>query len=132
MKKKFEKYIQELELNEGLGSIDEFRKDHPFPEDVIEFYKYSNGAIGSIGKGYIQLWSSHEMEQMEELYMIRSIAPNLLFLGSDGGGEVYAYDKKKKCFVMYPYFGDYPNDVIDIAKDFFAFIQKIYNGNNFK
>lgn len=62
------------------------------PADYTEFLMYSDGAEGFIGENdmnYLSLWSAEDVR----LNGVYEDAPFLVFIGSDGASEGYAYDK---------------------------------------
>jgi len=50
----------------------------------------SNGLEGWVGENYLSLWSVENVTR----YGVYECAPFLLFIGSNGGGEGYAYDTR--------------------------------------
>jgi hypothetical protein len=61
------------------------------PDDYVEFMKESNGAEGNVGKkAYLAIYSVQEMREHNALSQV--LEPQLLFFGSNRGGEGYAFD----------------------------------------
>jgi SMI1 / KNR4 family (SUKH-1) len=61
------------------------------PHDYIEFMKESNGAEGSVGqRAYLAIYSIQEMREHNAAR--QALEPQLLFFGSNRGGEAYAFD----------------------------------------
>ena len=80
----------------------------PLPSDYVAFLKSQNGGEGVIGnESYLILWAVEELEPFNREYEVGSDCPELLLIGSDGGGEAYAFDKRSTpwCVVQVPFIG---------------------------
>jgi cell wall assembly regulator SMI1 len=64
------------------------------PNDYIAFLRASNGGEGMIGENYVILWNAEELAEMNKSYQVADYAPGLLLVGSDGGGEAFAFDTR--------------------------------------
>jgi len=64
------------------------------PSDYVAFLRESNGGEGMIGENYVVLWKAEELAEMNKSYQVAEYAPGLLFVGSDGGGEAFAFDTR--------------------------------------
>lgn len=62
------------------------------PESYFAFLSRANGSDGFIRDGYVQLWWAEELLEMNCAYKTAEFFPNFFFIGSDGGGEAYAFD----------------------------------------
>ena len=62
------------------------------PDSYFVFLARANGGEGFIGDRYVQLWRVEELLEMNRAYKTAEFFPNLFFIGSDGGGEAYAFD----------------------------------------
>lgn len=68
-----------------------------FPKDYKEWMLVSNGCSGEIGENtFIQLWPISEIIKLNDLYQTSKFAPGLIFFGSDGGEEGFAFDYRTK------------------------------------
>ncbi len=66
-----------------------------FPEDLVVFYKKSNGGEGSLGeKGYIQLWRVEDLAKFNADLNTQESLPNTFLFASNGGGTNYGYRYK--------------------------------------
>ena len=95
------------------------------PEDYIRFITTYNGAEGFIGENYLQLWSIEDLPQDlynrdDELY------PGLIFFGSDGGGEGFAFDTRSSDLpiVMVPWIASI-EDIRFMAASFLGFLENL-------
>jgi hypothetical protein len=50
--------------------------------------------------GYFQLWPPEEIEEMNRKIGVPTMAPGFLGFGSDGGGELLAFDKTGAVFML--------------------------------
>lgn len=64
------------------------------PADYASLLAFSNGIEGFIGENYVSIWSCERVR----LYGVYQCVPFLLFIGSNGGDEGYAYDTRASPF----------------------------------
>ncbi len=62
------------------------------PDEYIAFLARSNGGEGFVGERYVSLWKAEELITRNLGYKVTEFFPNFFFIGSDGGGEAYAFD----------------------------------------
>jgi SMI1 / KNR4 family (SUKH-1) len=65
------------------------------PSAYLAALAIANGGAGFVGNRYIQLWAAEELLQWHKKYHVAEFAPNLFFIGSNGGGEAYAFSLAK-------------------------------------
>jgi len=103
--------------------LEAMRQDLGFrlPEDYITFLRWSNGGEGGIGGKYISLWSSREIAPLNRDYRIRSYLPNVLGVGTNGGGIAFGFlsDENGVKFVRVP-LGDLCMDSLAIIGNDFT------------
>ena len=93
------------------GQIDALRNKYPLvPYEYSEFLMQMNGgehAFSSEESETLVLWPSDEVTENTEAYAVPEFAPGLILIGSDGGGEAFAFNTNKNSLpvVMVP-FGD--------------------------
>jgi cell wall assembly regulator SMI1 len=63
------------------------------PDDYLAFLRWSDGAEGVIGPNYIQLWAVETVSAMVHAH--EEFVPGLLFIASDGGAGLFAYDLRQ-------------------------------------
>jgi hypothetical protein len=64
----------------------------PLPEDYVAFLQRANGGEGFVGERYVRLWKAEELIEVNRGYNVAEFFPNLFLIGTDGGGEAYAFD----------------------------------------
>jgi hypothetical protein len=95
----------------------------PLPEGYMAFLTRANGGEGFIGDRYVQLWKAEELGEMNLIYKTAEFFPGLFFIGSDGGGEAYAFDLSRRDGTVFevPFVG-FPTDARAIANSFDSFL----------
>ena len=93
------------------------------PESYFAFLARANGGEGFIGDRYVQLWRVEELVEMNRAYKNAEFFPNLFFIGSDGGGEAYAFDLSRTDATVFevPFIG-LPTEARPIANSFDSFL----------
>jgi hypothetical protein len=96
-----------------------------FPNDYTAFLSATNGGEGMIGETYIMLWSTEELSELNTSYQVAEYAPGLVLIGSDGGGDAFAFDTRFTPWpvVRVPFVGMELACVEKIAPSFNAFLQ---------
>jgi hypothetical protein len=98
------------------------------PEEYLALLLYSNGGEGELAvePGWFQLWPAEKVVELNEGYGVEKNAPGFFGFGSNGGGEMLAFDTRE-CkpwkVVMIPFIPMMMEDAIVIADDFRAFIR---------
>jgi ABC-type amino acid transport substrate-binding protein len=62
------------------------------PDDYVDFVQTADGAEGWVGGDYVALWQIHEIVATNDDLEVATYAPGLLLIGTDGGGEAFAFD----------------------------------------
>jgi hypothetical protein len=113
----------------GLEDIERTQRQLHFrlPNSYVEFLLSRDGGEGFIGGSYLVLWRIEDLIAMNKAYNTATFAPDLLLIGSDGGGEAFGFDTRTKSLpiVSVPFV---PMDVVDakaIAPDFGAFLSAL-------
>ncbi|WP_437813339.1 SMI1/KNR4 family protein [Sorangium sp. So ce1078] len=100
------------------------------PPGYIEFMRQSDGAEGPIGRkgSYLVLWSLAKILELNAQYHIDEFAPHLLAFGSDGGGEVFAFDHRTDpaTIVRVPFVGF--DDEVSYGNRFDGFLRRLSEG----
>ena len=93
------------------------------PESYLAFLTRANGGEGFVGDRYVQLWRAEELAEMNRAYKTAEFFPDLFFIGSDGGGEAYAFDLSRTDTTVFevPFVGS-RTDTRAIANSFDSFL----------
>lgn len=96
-----------------------------FPDDYLEFLKWSNGGEGYIGKNYISFWKVEDLATLNAEYQIQKyLSEKFLGIGTDGGGVCYGFCLEKEFAIFKCSLGDLDIKEITIVansiKDFFG------------
>jgi len=112
------------------ASVDDIRKatdalGTDLPEDYKLFLQGSNGGEGMIGEIYAALWGVEELAGLNVDYEVAEYAPGLLLIGSNGGGEAFAFDTRVTPWpvVKVPFVGMDLEYALDMGTSFTAFIE---------
>lgn len=98
------------------------------PTDYVDFLNRQNGGEGFIGSdSYVILWAVNELELFNREYEVGSYCPELLLIGSSGGGEAYAFDKRSTPWgvVQVPFIGMDYSLCEELASSFSEFIETL-------
>ncbi|PYV53092.1 MAG: hypothetical protein DMG96_35230 [Acidobacteria bacterium] len=93
------------------------------PERYMAFLGRANGGEGFIGERYVRLWRAEELIEVNRGYNVTEFSPNLFLIGTDGGGEAYAFDVSANDPTVFevPFIG-MPSDARAIADSFDSFV----------
>ena len=99
-----------------------------WPADYVEFLTEVGGGAGWVGEHYLQAWPPDELVSANEALNLAEFAPNLVGFGSDGGGELYAFDRSfdPPHIVMTPMIG--LGLVNDFGASFLGFLRQLDSG----
>jgi len=106
-------------LSESAGII--------LPDVYLAFLRNSNGATGDLGiePGYVVFWRAEEVVANNVGYKVAEFAPGFFGFGSNGGGELLAFDIRGLIpwpIVMIPMIPMDAKEAIQIAPDFISFL----------
>ena len=95
----------------------------PLPDSYMAFLARSNGGEGFIGERYVWLWKAEELMTNHISYKVAEFFPNFFFIGTDGGGEAYAFDTSRNDATIFcvPFIG-MPADARPIVDSFEALL----------
>ena len=114
---------KETNLND-IGIVEE-QLHIVFPEDYLEFLKWSNGGEGYVGENYISFWKVEDLAALNAEYQIQKyLSEKFLGIGTDGGGICYGFYLEKEFAIFKCPLGDLDTNGITIVansiKDFFG------------
>lgn len=134
MNENIKKLIEKMELNhpatkEGLN-VAELESGIKFPAQYVDFISEFNGAEGNVGENsYLAIWPIEDIAQYNADYEVEKYTPSLVYFGSDGGGEAFAFDKStsEAQIVMIPFTSIHIEDAILCGNTFNEFLQYLYD-----
>lgn len=103
-----------------------------FPPQYIEFLRWRNGWEGFMGgdRNYLRLDSAEWVAENAATEEALEFLPGLVVIGSNGGGEAFAFDRRKtpdnEGVVMLPWIGympERPEEAFWCGRDFFDFLR---------
>lgn len=94
------------------------------PADYVRFLAFANGGEGFLGEDYLMLWPVEDLVSLNRGYEVETYAPGLLLFGSNGGGEAFAFDRRRTGppIVMVPFVPLELDKVEDAAPAFQEFL----------
>jgi len=100
----------------------------PLPKDYLSYIEAGGSDSGFTDgdPGYFQLWSPQEVEELNRDYRAQEFAPGFIGFGSDGGGEMLAFDMAGAVY-MIPFIGDGIKDAKKIAGNWSEIVSRITN-----
>lgn len=95
------------------------------PEDYIEFMRETNGAEGTVGDAYVQIWPIENILPLNKEYRSDEFTPGLLIFASDGGDTAYAFDARSTevNIVELPFISIDSHDIIKRGNNFTEFLE---------
>jgi hypothetical protein len=78
----------------------------------------------AIEPGWFQLWSPADAERLNREYHVQQVAPGFLGFGSNGGGEMLAFDAEGRV-VMIPFVGLSADEARPVASSWSEFVERI-------
>jgi SMI1 / KNR4 family (SUKH-1) len=101
------------------------------PTDYVQFLKQMNDGEGFVGENYLRAWPVEDLIQSNEEWQVDEAAPGLFLFGSNGGGEMFAFDTRSDPppIVVVPSILGL-EDAIVIAPTFNSFLQHLYQSED--
>ncbi len=96
------------------------------PEEYVRYFAGNGPREGGLTAepGWFQLWSPDEIEERNHGYQVGEFAPGFLGFGSNGGGEMLAFDSEGRV-VMIPFVGMCPEEAQPVAGSWSEFTEKM-------
>jgi hypothetical protein len=96
------------------------------PRDYLDYIEKDGvDAASTEGQpGYFQLWHPDDIEKMNRDYKVADYAAGFLGFGSDGGGEMLAFDSTGSVY-MIPFVGMEPEEAQKIAESWSEIASRI-------
>ena len=88
----FEEFVFNEKPEEMISEINGMQ----LPEDYLSFMKEHNGGEGPLGKNnYGCFYRVEELQEVNDEYDVKNSWPGYVVIGSDMGGELWAYNAEK-------------------------------------
>ena len=95
----YEEMFKEFEFNEKPESVLESVKGLELPDDYLDFMREHNGGEGPLGENnYGCFYRFEELEEVNDDYEVQDNWPGYVVIGSDMGGQLWAYNPEKKIY----------------------------------
>jgi hypothetical protein len=97
----------------------------PLPAALLELYHVCNSGEGSLPyqPWNFTLWGVNEVVELREHEHYRKCYPELVFFGSNGGGEYFGLNPAGRVFYMDPIAGE--ESLVVIAQSFDEFVANV-------
>ncbi len=97
------------------------------PADYRAFLERGDGGAGFIGENYIVLWRAAELHPFNRDVEVSKYADGLVGFGSDGGGEMFAFDTRFQPFpvVIVSFIGLSHEEALVVADDFTGLLRRM-------
>lgn len=121
-----EKKATKSELSE-LSKVED-RLGVSIPDDYRDYITNYKGHEIFINDQSVILWDIKELYETNHDYFIFEDLPNVLSIGSNGGGECIAIDFTSGKVVIFPFIGMSREDFISIGNSFSDFLSQLEQG----
>lgn len=93
------------------------------PPSFIAYHnsnRLKEGSLRNESPGWFLLWPLKEIEEWNRRYEVSDFAPGYVGFGSNGGGEMLAFDSNGRIYML-PFIGNEPGQEILVAESWEAF-----------
>jgi hypothetical protein len=99
--------------------------EKPLPSEYVAFLRQANGGEGFLGLTYALLWPAEDLIAFNQDYEVDDLAPGFFLIGSDGGGDAYAFDLSREDGTIYrlPFIGMERRYAVRVAEHMNSFLQ---------
>ena len=96
------------------------------PEEYLSFMCLHDGGEGPLGENnYGCFYPLHELESVNEEYDVQNSWPGWIVIGSDLGGELWAYNPEKQIYCQIDSCNTAPDTFSTISGSFEAFLNRM-------
>jgi hypothetical protein len=136
MKSKLEEILDKYEFQKRNSKSEieiEFVENYfkeKFPEDYIFYLENYLEFEDFVNVEYVKLWSLENLIEINESYEIQKYIPNVIAIGSNGGGEIIGLEFTERiinCIILTPAILD-EEDNIEIGNNFLDFLERLDQG----
>jgi hypothetical protein len=98
------------------------------PPEYIEYLRVNNGGEGDLAvePGWFQVWPAEQVIELNRAYEVHDNLPKFFGIGSNGGGELLAFDARSESpwpVVMIPFMPMDEAEARPVAPDFESFVR---------
>jgi hypothetical protein len=95
----------------------------PLPSSYLAFLRRANGGEGFVGEWYAMLWRCEDLIEYNRDYQVEELAPGFCLIGSNGGGEAYAFNLStgSSALLQLPFIGMESQYADEVASSFDSF-----------
>lgn len=70
----------------------------PLPPEYVEYLRITNGGEGdlAVSPGWFQIWPAEQVVELNSSYAVRENLPGFFGIGSNGGGDLLAFDARSE------------------------------------
>jgi hypothetical protein len=96
------------------------------PQEFLAYLRSDAPKFGDLPSFpvYFQLWEESELERFNLEYEVPKYASGFFGFGSDGGGEMFAFDERGRVFAL-PFIGMSPKDATFVCESWTEFAARI-------
>ena len=99
MNEKLIEMFKDFEFNEKPEELISEVNGMALPDDYLAFIREYNGGEGPFGEnGYGCFYRIEELQEVNDDYEVNNWWPGHVVIGTDGGGELWAYNPDKKIY----------------------------------
>lgn len=96
------------------------------PQEFVAYLRSEAPKFGDLPSFpvYFQLWDEADLERFNVEYEVPKYAPGFFGFGSDGGGEMFAFDEEGRIFAL-PFIGMDPKEATFVCESWKEFVSRI-------
>ena len=99
MNEKLIEMFEDFEFNEKPEELISEVNGMTLPDDYLAFIREHTGGEGPFGEnGYGCFYRIEELQEVNDDYEVNNWWPGHIVIGTDGGGELWAYNPDKKIY----------------------------------
>ena len=133
MNEEIKNILNKFSFDEGASSDAlEKLKELNLAKDYLFVLKWLNGGEGFVGEEYLILWKAEELVPFNNEYEVNKYAPGIFLFGSNGGGEGFGFDKRRKPYkiVQIPFVGMDLQYATHVAVNFTNLLERMNQSNS--
>ncbi|HKV32092.1 MAG TPA: SMI1/KNR4 family protein [Candidatus Dormibacteraeota bacterium] len=104
------------------------------PGDYRAMMHQANGGEAEFGKSWVRIWSVELLVETNAYFRANDFAPGLVFFGTDGGGEAYAWDlrpNRRATYIVIPFIVPEDAAIVPCGDTLEEFVATLFGGVSF-